>query len=83
MSKIDLAAKTKAELLKVAQRLGLRGISTMNKDKLVAAVNRAQQRTTAPRRQPQLPVPSRLDHPRGKHRRHPPPGRRAIERSAG
>src|SRR6058998_3359175 len=52
MSKIDLAAKTKAELLKAAQRLGLRGISTMNKDELVAAIRHAQQRTRAPRRQP-------------------------------
>src|SRR3989442_12529078 len=52
MSKTDLASKTKAELLKLAQRLGLRGISTMNKDELGSTISRAQQRTAAPRRQP-------------------------------
>jgi hypothetical protein len=53
MSKTDLAAKTKAELLKIAQRLGLRGISTMNKDELVSVINRAQQpRPRSSTRQP-------------------------------
>jgi uncharacterized protein len=52
MSKIDLKAKTKAELLKAAQRLGLRGISTMNKDELVEAVRRAQSRAAGPKRPP-------------------------------
>jgi hypothetical protein len=44
MSKIDLATKTKAELLKIAQRFGLRGISTLNKADLVQRVRHAQQR---------------------------------------
>ena len=52
MSKTDLAARTKIELLKIAQRLGLRGISTMNKDELVSTISRAQSRPSAPRQQP-------------------------------
>ena len=52
MSKTHLDAKTKTELLKTAQRLGLRGISTMNKDELVDAIQRAQTRSTSPKRQP-------------------------------
>src|SRR5262245_60164318 len=52
MSKIDLKSKTKTELLKVAQRLGLRGISTMNKDELVDSISRAQTRSLSPKRQP-------------------------------
>ncbi len=52
MSKTDLALKTKTELLKLAQRLGLRGISTMNKDELAATIGRAQHRPAAARRQP-------------------------------
>ncbi len=52
MSKTDLKTKTKAELLKLAQRLGLRGISTMNKDALVDAITRAQSRPAAIKRQP-------------------------------
>ncbi len=52
MSKTDLASKTKTELLKLAQRLGLRGISTMNKDELVATIGRAQRGPAAARRQP-------------------------------
>jgi hypothetical protein len=38
MSKTDLQSKTKSELLKIAQRLGLRGISTMNKPELVTTI---------------------------------------------
>ena len=45
MSKADLASKTKAELLKIAQRLGLRGISTLNKTDLLKRIRQAQQRT--------------------------------------
>jgi uncharacterized protein len=52
MSKTHLDAKTKTELLKTAQRLGLRGISTMNKDELVDAIQRAQTRGLSPKRQP-------------------------------
>jgi hypothetical protein len=52
MSKIDLKAKTKTELMKLAQRLGLRGISTMNKDELVDAVRRAQHRAAGAKRPP-------------------------------
>jgi uncharacterized protein len=44
MSKTDLRSKTKPELLKIAQRLGLRGISTLNKDELVDRITEAQQR---------------------------------------
>jgi len=44
MSKTDLTSKTKPELLKMAQRLGLRGISTLNKDQLVDRITEAQQR---------------------------------------
>lgn len=47
MSKTDLKSKTKTELLKLAERLGLRGISTMNKPELLETINRAKQgRTT-------------------------------------
>ena len=48
MSKIDLKTKSKDELLKTAKRLGLRGISTMNKPELVQAISRAQQRRAIP-----------------------------------
>ena len=44
MSKTDLASKTKAELLKIAQRMGLRGISTLTKDELAANIHSAQER---------------------------------------
>jgi hypothetical protein len=44
MSKTDLRSKTKPELLKIAQRLGLRGISTLNKDELIDRITEAQQR---------------------------------------
>jgi hypothetical protein len=43
MKKVDLLTKTKAELLKVAHRLGLRGVSTLNKPELAAQIRRAQQ----------------------------------------
>jgi hypothetical protein len=52
MSKTDLKAKTKAELLKMAQRLGLRGISTMNKDELLEAVSHSQRRPAGAKPQP-------------------------------
>jgi hypothetical protein len=52
MSKTDLNAKKKTELLKMAQRLGLRGISTMSKDELVSTIHRSQARATAPKRRP-------------------------------
>ena len=47
MKKLDLASKTKTELLKIAQRLGLRGISTLNKPELVERVEKAQQTRSA------------------------------------
>jgi hypothetical protein len=47
MTKTDIASKTKTELLKLAQRLGLRGISTLNKDALVERIRRGQQRVAA------------------------------------
>ena len=53
MTKTDLTAKTKAELLKIAQRLGLRGISTLNKGELVDVIVDAQLRSkSAPAKQP-------------------------------
>ena len=48
MKKIDLKAMTKAKLLKLAQRLGLRGISTMNKPELVETIRRAKQGRALP-----------------------------------
>ena len=48
MKKIDLKAMTKAKLLKYAQRLGLRGISTMNKPELVEIIRRAKQGRALP-----------------------------------
>ena len=57
MSATNLKAKTKAELLKLAQRLGLRGISTMPKPKLVETISRAKQsRTTLFRKQATIAV---------------------------
>src|SRR2546426_10813793 len=44
MSKIELASKTKDELLRIAQRMGLRGISTLTKAELAASIHRAQER---------------------------------------
>ena len=42
MNKTQLHSKTKSELLKLAQRLGLRGISTLNKPELVERISRSQ-----------------------------------------
>ncbi len=44
MDKADLLAKTKIELLKVAQRHGLRGVSTLKKEELADKIYSAQQR---------------------------------------
>ncbi len=43
MNKADLLAKTKTELLKIAQRLGLRGVSTLNKEELADRIHDAHQ----------------------------------------
>ena len=57
MSATKLKTKTKTELLKLAQRLGLRGISTMTKPKLVETISRAKQsRTTTFRKQAAIAV---------------------------
>jgi hypothetical protein len=48
MNKTQLLSKTKAELLKVAQRLGLRGVTTLKKTELADRVYEAQQQKTAP-----------------------------------
>src|SRR5689334_12619122 len=48
MGKTDLRVKTKAELLKIAERFGLRGISTMNKPELIDTITRAKQRRVLP-----------------------------------
>lgn len=54
MNKADLLSKTKTELLKIAQRLGLRGVSTLRKTELADQIHQAQQqKTTRPiQRQP-------------------------------
>ncbi len=44
MNKADLLAKTKTELLKIAHRLGLRGVSTLKKEELADRIHQAQQR---------------------------------------
>jgi hypothetical protein len=44
MKKADLLAKTKSELLKIAQRLGLRGVSTLKKEELAERIHDAQER---------------------------------------
>jgi len=44
MNKADLLAKTKTELFKIAQRLGLRGVSTLNKEELADRIHVAQER---------------------------------------
>jgi hypothetical protein len=44
MNKADLLAKTKAELLKIAQRLGLRGVSTLKKEELADRIHQAQRK---------------------------------------
>lgn len=43
MNRRDLISKTKGELMKLAQRLGLRGISTLTKDGLTDRIQKAQQ----------------------------------------
>ena len=48
MNKAQLLAKTKAELLEIAQRLGLRGISTLKKNELADRVYDAQIKRTGP-----------------------------------
>jgi len=45
MNKADLLAKTKTELLKTAQRLGLRGVSTLKKEELAERIQMAQHRS--------------------------------------
>jgi hypothetical protein len=45
MNKADLLAKTKTELLKAAQRLGLRGVSTLKKAELAERIHVAQRRS--------------------------------------
>jgi len=47
MKTTNLAAKTKAELLKIAQRLGLRGITTLKKAELATKISNAQQQKKA------------------------------------
>jgi len=47
MSETDLASKTKTELLRIAQRLGLRGISTLSKADLVERIQQAQEGSAA------------------------------------
>lgn len=47
MTKSDLLKKAKAELLKMAQRLGLRGISTLRKEELAQRIEAAQAKTAA------------------------------------
>jgi hypothetical protein len=44
MNKADLREKTKTELLKAAQRLGLRGVSTLKKEELAERIHEAQRR---------------------------------------
>lgn len=47
MNKADLLAKTKSELLKIAQRLGLRGVSTLKKEELADRIHQAHQKSDA------------------------------------
>lgn len=56
MKKMDLLTRTKTELLKVAHRLGLRGISTLNKPELAARIRRAQQARSVKTMRPSLGV---------------------------
>ena len=49
MKKTSLAMKNKTELLKLAQRLGLRGVSTLKKSELTARIERARQKTVVPK----------------------------------
>ena len=48
MNKAQLLAKTKTELLEIAQRLGLRGISTLKKSDLAERVHDAQAKRAGP-----------------------------------
>lgn len=43
MNKTTLTARTKTELLKIAQRLGLRGVTTLKKDELAKKITSVQQ----------------------------------------
>ncbi|HTS17782.1 MAG TPA: DUF4912 domain-containing protein [Verrucomicrobiae bacterium] len=52
MNKADLLAKTKTELLRIAQRLGLRGVSTLKKEHLADRIHDAQQRPKGAPREP-------------------------------
>ena len=58
MSKMNLLSKTKVELLKLAQRIGLRGISSLNKDQLAARIEATQQQrsTVASQKSPAAPA---------------------------
>jgi hypothetical protein len=49
MNKADLLAKTKGELLKIARRLGLRGVSTLDKEALADRIHGAQRPKEAAR----------------------------------
>ena len=48
MNRADLLAKAKTELLKIAQRQGLRGVSTLKKAQLADRICQAQQKSRAP-----------------------------------
>jgi hypothetical protein len=48
MTKPNLLQKTKSELLKIAKRLGLRGVSTLNKPDLAQRIRQAQTRPAQP-----------------------------------
>ena len=53
MNKTELINKTKTELLKIAQRLGLRGVTTLNKAELADKISKAKQQKAAnAKRQP-------------------------------
>jgi hypothetical protein len=60
MKKPTLATKTKSELLKLARRLGLRGITTLRKDALASKISAAQQqKKTNLKHAPALPAAAR------------------------
>ena len=48
MKMADLLAKTKTDLLKIAQRHGLRGVSTLKKEELADKIHQAQRRFKGP-----------------------------------
>src|SRR5260221_3767169 len=52
MSKVQLLSKTKTELMKIAQRLGLRVISTLIKAELAGRIAQAQQQAGTATKQP-------------------------------